>query len=70
MLELTPLEWEALLLSLRVATLSVFASLPLCLFIAWVLARRDFAGKILLDGLVHRRSVEPIVDRGNTNVRI
>ena len=61
MLELTPLEWEALLLSLRVAALSVVASLPLCLFVAWLLARRDFAGKILLDGLVHLPLVVPPV---------
>ena len=61
MAELSPLEWEALLLSLRVATLSVVVSLPLCLGVAWLLARREFVGKTLLDGLVHLPLVVPPV---------
>src|SRR5262249_50157583 len=58
---LTPLEIEALRLSLQVGLLSVVASLPFGLAIAWVLARRRFPGKLLLDGIVHLPPVLPPV---------
>lgn len=58
---LTPLELEALKLSLLVACSSVAASLPFGIAIAWVLARRDFYGKTLLNGLVHLPLVVPPV---------
>ncbi len=58
---LTPLEIEAVRLSLLVGLVSVAASLPFGLAVAWLLARRDFAGKILLDGLVHLPLVLPPV---------
>jgi molybdate transport system permease protein len=61
MLELTPLEHEALGLSLTVAFWSVLASLPLGLATAWLLARREFYGKALLNGLVHLPLVVPPV---------
>ncbi len=61
MLELTPLEREALGLSLTVAFWSVLASLPLGLATAWLLARREFYGKTLLNGLVHLPLVVPPV---------
>jgi molybdate transport system permease protein len=59
--EITPLESEALSLSLRVAVWSVLASLPLGLATAWLLARREFYGKALLNGLVHLPLVVPPV---------
>ncbi len=58
---LTPLETEALQLSLRVAFWSVLASLPFGLLVAWLLARREFYGKTLLNGLVHLPLVLPPV---------
>ncbi len=58
---LTPLETEALRLSLRVALWSVATSLPVGLLVAWLLARRDFIGKTLLNGLVHLPLVLPPV---------
>jgi len=58
---LTPLEREAIALSLRVAFWSVLVSLPVGLFVAWLLARREFYGKSLLDGLVHLPLVLPPV---------
>ncbi|HEV8029114.1 MAG TPA: molybdate ABC transporter permease subunit [Stellaceae bacterium] len=61
MLTLSPLESEALLLSLRVGVVSVAVSLPFGLAIAWLLARHDFPGKILLNGLVHLPLVLPPV---------
>ena len=50
-LHLTDLEWEAISLSLRVALVSVVGSLPFGLAFAWLLARRTFPGKWLVDGL-------------------
>ncbi len=58
---MTPVETEALLLSLRVAVWSVALSLPLGLLTAWVLARLRFPGKFLLDGLVHLPLIVPPV---------
>jgi molybdate transport system permease protein len=60
-MSLTPLEIEALALSLRVAALAVVLSLPPGVALAWVLARREFIGKSLLDGIVHLPLVLPPV---------
>ncbi len=56
---LTPLELEALSLSLRVAGVAVAASLIPGVAIGWLLARYRFPGKSLLDGLVHFPLVAP-----------
>ncbi len=61
MLELSPLELEALALSLRVALWSVLTSLPVGLLVAWVLARREFFGKSALNAIVHLPLVLPPV---------
>jgi molybdate transport system permease protein len=61
LLELTPLEIEALRLSLRVGVCSVIASLPLGLAAAFLLARGRFPGKLILDGIVHLPLVLPPV---------
>jgi len=61
MFALTPLEVEALTLSLRVGFWSVAASLPFGIAVAWLLARCDFPGKTLLNGLVHLPLVLPPV---------
>jgi molybdate transport system permease protein len=58
---LTPEEAQALLLSLKVAFWSVAASLPLAVALAWLLSRRDFPGKSLLDAVVHLPLVLPPV---------
>ena len=58
---LTPLEAEALGLSLKVAIVSVIASLPFGLAAAWLLARRSFPGKSLVDGIIHLPLVVPPV---------
>jgi len=60
-LQLTDAEWQAVALSLRVALVSVAGSLPLGVATAWLLARRQFPGKLLLDGLVHLPLVVPPV---------
>lgn len=54
----------AILLSLRVATVATLASLPVALWIAWLLARRDFPGKMALSALVHLPLVLPPVVTG------
>ncbi len=59
--EISPAEWIALRLSLRVATVAVLCSLPIGLFIAALLARGKFPGRLLLDGLVHLPLVVPPV---------
>ncbi len=58
---LTPLEIEVVLLSLRVAFWAVLFSLPFGILIAWLLARVDFFGKTLLNGLVHLPLIVPPV---------
>lgn len=54
-------EWQILSLSLKVALWSVALSLPLALFIAHMLARRNFPGKSLLDAVIHLPLVLPPV---------
>jgi molybdate transport system permease protein len=62
--ELSPEEWTAVALSLRIAVVATIAALPFGLAIGWLLARRDFWGKALLDGLVHLPLVLPPVVTG------
>jgi molybdate transport system permease protein len=64
LLSMTPLELNALKLSLWISGWAVLASLPPGIFIAWILARRDFPGKTLVDGLVHLPLVLPPVAIG------
>ncbi len=64
MLGLTPEEWTAVALSLRVATVATLASLVPGLAVAWLLARRRFPGRALLDGLVHLPLILPPVVTG------
>ncbi len=58
---LTAEELGIVLLSLKVALAAVAASLPVAIAIAWLLARRDFRGKTLLDAIVHLPLVLPPV---------
>jgi molybdate transport system permease protein len=62
--ELTPDEWTAVRLSLRIALVATVVALPFGIAVAWVLARKDFWGKALLDGLVHLPLVLPPVVTG------
>jgi molybdate transport system permease protein len=61
---LTPTEWEAIALSLRVAIVAMAASLPFAVAIALILARGRFPGRTLLDGIVHLPLVMPPVVTG------
>jgi molybdate transport system permease protein len=58
---MSDLEIEALKLSLQVALAAVGFSLPIAIFVAWVLARKTFPGKSFLDGFVHLPLILPPV---------
>src|SRR5436190_594262 len=64
MLDLTPDEWIAIRLSLRIAIVATIVALPFGIAVAWLLARRNFWGKSLLDGVVHLPLVLPPVVTG------
>ncbi|MGA7810133.1 molybdate ABC transporter permease subunit [Bradyrhizobium sp.] len=64
MLDITATEWTAIRLSLRVATVATVIATPLGIGLAWLLARRNFWGKSLLDALIHLPLVLPPVVTG------
>jgi len=61
---LSPEEWQVLALSLRVALVAVIGSLPFGVLVAYVLARGQFPGKAVLNGVVHLPLVLPPVVTG------
>lgn len=61
---LTPEEWSAVALSLRVSFWATLLSLPLGLFVAHALARWAFPGRQILNGLVHLPLILPPVVTG------
>ncbi|UWR23432.1 molybdate ABC transporter permease subunit [Sulfitobacter sp. S190] len=61
---LDPAALTALRLSLQVAFCATLLAVPLALAMAWVLARRDFWGKSLINALVHLPLVLPPVVTG------
>ncbi len=62
--DLTPDEWNAVHLSIKVATVAMLVSLPPGIVIALLLARGRFWGKTLLNGIVHLPLVLPPVVTG------
>lgn len=58
---MTPLEWEALSLSLKVALWATVISLPPGVLCAWVLARLHFPGHAILNAVIHLPLVLPPV---------
>ena len=61
MFSLSPLEIEAVQLSLKVSLWAVAISLPFGIAVAWILARCEFPGKSLFDALIHVPLVVPPV---------
>ena len=61
---LTPAEWAVIALSLKVSLVAVLAVLPLAYALAWLIARRRFPGRMLLDAAVHLPLVLPPVVTG------
>ena len=64
MFDISPTEWTAILLSLRVATVATLVATPIAIAVAWLLARREFWGKALLDAAIHLPLVLPPVVTG------
>lgn len=62
--ELDAAAWDALLLSLRVAVCATLLAVPVALWIAWLLARKSFPGKALLNAAVHLPLVLPPIVTG------
>jgi molybdate transport system permease protein len=62
--DLSPQDWTAVALSLRVAAVSTLVALPFGIAIAVLLARGSFWGKSLLDAVVHMPLVLPPVVTG------
>lgn len=61
---LTASEEAALLISLKVAVLCAICTFPPALFFGWLLARKKFPGKWLLDAVIHLPLVMPPVTVG------
>ena len=64
MIELSPQDWTAVALSLRIATVATLVSLPFGIAIATLLARRNFWGKTLVDAIIYLPLVLPPVVTG------
>ncbi len=64
MFDLAPDQWTAVALSLRVSVVATACALPFGIALGWLLARRKFWGKTLLDGVVHLPLVLPPVVTG------
>ncbi len=61
MMELSANELSAIYLSVKIAAGAMLASLPFGIFIAWLLSRKQFMGKTLLDALIHLPLILPPV---------
>jgi molybdate transport system permease protein len=64
LLDLTPADWTAVELTIRISIVATLFALPFGVGIGWLLARRKFWGKSVLDGLVHLPLVLPPVVTG------
>jgi molybdate transport system permease protein len=64
MFGLTPAEWTAVLLSLRVGLVATVFATPIAIAIAWLLARREFPGKAVIDAAIYLPLVLPPVVTG------
>lgn len=58
---ITDPEWAIIGLSLKISFAAVAVALPPSFLLAWLLARKQFFGKLLLDGVVHLPLVLPPV---------
>lgn len=61
---LSSAEWEIITLSLQVSIFAIGLALPVAYGIAWLLARRRFPGRFILDGVVHLPLILPPVVTG------
>ncbi|CAH1522443.1 molybdate ABC transporter membrane subunit [Vibrio owensii] len=58
---MTELEYQALMLSLKVGAYAVVWLIPLGVALAWLLSRKEFIGKSILDSIIHLPLVLPPV---------
>jgi molybdate transport system permease protein len=61
---LSPEEWTAIFLSLKVALLATLICLPIATGLAWLLTHKDFWGKSALNSVIHLPLVLPPVVTG------
>ncbi|MFC1235505.1 molybdate ABC transporter permease subunit [Vibrio sp. F74] len=59
--KLSEFELEALYLSLKIASIAVIGLIPIGIGLAWLLAKKEFYGKQILDSLIHLPLVLPPV---------
>ncbi|AAU37948.1 CysU protein [[Mannheimia] succiniciproducens MBEL55E] len=59
--QFSPNEINAIRLSIKVAVVAICCSLPFAIFVAWLLARKNFWGKSLVNGIIHLPLVLPPV---------
>lgn len=57
----TKQELSAIFLSLKIASVSILFALPFAIAVAWLLARKNFWGKNVLNGIIHLPLVLPPV---------
>jgi molybdate transport system permease protein len=62
--DLSPADWIAIELTIRISIVATICALPFGLGFGWLLARKKFWGKSALDGLVHLPLVMPPVVTG------
>jgi molybdate transport system permease protein len=62
--DLSPDDWTAVALTIRISIVATLCALPLGVGVGWLLARRNFWGKSVLDGLAHLPLVLPPVVTG------
>ena len=63
-MNLSPEDWIAVGLSLKIAGIATLGMMPLAIALGYVLARKTFPGKLILDALVHMPLVMPPVVTG------
>lgn len=61
---LTEVEWSALAVSLKVSLLCAFLSLPFAVLAGWLLARKEFKAKAVVEAFLHVPMVMPPVTTG------
>ena len=61
---MSSVEWQIVALSLRVSFVAILLTLPVAFGLAWLLARKRFPGKVLVDAIVHLPLVLPPVVTG------
>ncbi|RJY09204.1 molybdate ABC transporter permease subunit [Aurantiacibacter aquimixticola] len=61
---LSPAEWQVVALSLKVSVVAMIVTMPVAYALAWLIARRRFPGRMLLDAAIHLPLVLPPVVTG------